>query len=112
MIDNGYRCALLMILIAASGCKDDDNDDGGDNTGAVSAAKLNATCQSYCDQAKVCDADVAVDTCVSDCKDKLGNCMVDEQSEAVDDLDVCADKACDDFTGCTIGAGLKCTFGL
>lgn len=113
MIHAAYRIALAAALCAAVGCKNDDNDKDHDNsTGAVSASELNATCQDYCDQAKVCDANVAADKCVSDCKDKLGDCMVDEQSQAVDDLKSCAARACDEFTGCTIGAGLQCTFGL
>lgn len=113
MIQTVYRFALAAALCSAAGCTNDDNDDNDDNdTGAVSASELNATCQDYCDQAKVCDADTAVDQCIIDCKDRLGDCMVDEQSQAVDDLKECADKSCDEFTGCTIGAGLQCTFGL
>lgn len=112
MIHTAYRLALAAVLCAALGCGKDESDETGGEAGAVSATELNATCQDYCDQAKVCDADVAVDKCISDCKDQLGNCMVDEQSQAVDDLKLCADKACDEFTGCTIGAGLQCTFGL
>lgn len=70
------------------------------------------TCQDYCDKAKECDGDVDVDACVSDCKDTLDDCMADEQEQALDDLDSCAAGSCDEFGGCTIGAGIQCTFGI
>lgn len=108
MIHTVYRFALATALCAALGCNDDD----GADTGVASPAEITSTCQDYCDKAHVCDDEVAVDSCVSDCKDKLGDCMVDEQREAVDDLSLCAARACDNFTGCTIGARLQCTFGL
>lgn len=112
MFHTVYRFMLATVFCAATGCKEDESDEKSSETGAVSAVELNATCQDYCDQAKVCDAKLAVEKCVTDCKDRLGDCKADEQTRAVDDLRLCTDKVCGEFPGCTIGAGLKCTFGL
>ena len=107
--------AAAMLCAASPGCGDDDHNssvsdsavDDGDN-----AADIQSTCEDYCAKAHTCDDSKTVEQCVADCKADLGDCMADEQSQVLDDLDACADKACNDFTGCTIGAGLQCTFGI
>lgn len=75
-------------------------------------ARIALTCADYCQKAADCDDEVDVDECKDDCKDAMEDCMDDEQEEALDDLDACAEDSCDDFLGCTIGAGLECTFGI
>jgi len=109
---NEIFTTLLFAAGLAVGCTsegDDNTEDGGtDNT-----SRIASTCQSYCAKAKTCDDDgKTVEQCVADCKANLGDCMVDEQSQTLDDLDGCAAESCDDFGGCTIGAGLQCTFGI
>lgn len=74
--------------------------------------RIDATCEDYCAKAKECSDGVDVDDCVDSCKEQIGDCMADEQEQALDDLDSCAADSCDDFLGCTIGAGIKCTFGI
>lgn len=103
-------CTGFACVIDADGDADDDagaNDDSG-----ASAVEIESTCQAYCDKAVECDDDVTLTTCVADCKENMGDCMADEQEKALSDLNSCAADACDDFTGCTIGAGLQCTFGV
>ncbi len=73
--------------------------------------RIEKTCEDYCAKAAECSDEVSESDCVADCKDSIGDCMADEQAEALDDLDSCAADSCDDFIGCTIGAGLACTFG-
>lgn len=110
MIKTTYRIALAAIFCVGLGCSNDSDNSGGG--GGASDQEVLATCQSYCDKALVCDSDVDADDCVTKCQDRLGECMADEQHQTLDDLDVCAAKACDKFNTCTIGAGLQCVFGL
>ncbi|MBL9106263.1 MAG: hypothetical protein JNL82_35395 [Myxococcales bacterium] len=93
--------ALGLVCGLAIGCSD--------GTGPL---RTTTTCADYCAKANECDSDVDTDECESDCKDKLDDCMADEQEQALDDLDSCAANSCDEFAGCTIGAGLQCTFGI
>ncbi|MBC8067494.1 MAG: hypothetical protein IAG13_04100, partial [Deltaproteobacteria bacterium] len=74
--------------------------------------RIRATCNDYCDKAKECDDNVDEDDCQSRCESDMEDCQSDEQEEALDDLDDCAQDSCNEFLGCTIGAGLQCTFGL
>ena len=74
--------------------------------------RIALTCADYCRQAADCDDEVDVDECKDDCKNTMEDCMDDEQEEALDDLDECSEDSCDDFLGCTIGAGLECSFGI
>ena len=104
---------LVFTVGMAVGCTEGgDNSSNDDDSGTDNTARIASTCQSYCAKAHTCDDDKTVEQCVADCKANLGDCMVDEQGEALDDLDGCAAESCDDFGACTIGAGLQCTFGL
>ena len=107
MIHTIYRYALAVALGAGLGCE---NDDGGG--GGATDQEVLSTCKTYCEKAVVCDGDVMEAGCTADCQDKLGNCMADEQAQTLDDLEVCSAETCDDFKGCTIGAGLQCVFGI
>lgn len=107
MIQSPQRYVWALLLGAVLGCNDDDGGQAG-----VDDAELQSTCQAYCDHARTCDDEVVIASCVQKCKDRMSDCMADEQSAALDDLNRCATEGCDDFTGCTIGAGLQCTFGL
>ena len=80
-----------------------------EGTGDVRTA---ATCRDYCDKAKECDDDLDEEDCRNRCESDMDDCQADEQESALDDLDECAEDSCDEFLGCTIGAGLQCTFGL
>lgn len=74
--------------------------------------RISRTCADYCAAAAGCNDDVDEDDCASNCEDAMDDCMADDQEDALDDLDACAEESCDDFAGCTIGAGLECAFGL
>ncbi len=69
-------------------------------------------CQNYCERAKDCNDNTNVDNCVDNCIENMGDCQADEQQDALDQLNMCSDVACNDFTGCSIDAGLTCYFGL
>jgi hypothetical protein len=109
MFFNARRLFTVLLVSAGLGlaCDDSGDDDGGGDEGRIAS-----TCQTYCAKAHTCDDDKTVEQCVADCKAQLGDCMADEQDQVLDDLDSCAADACDEFTGCTIGAGLQCTFGI
>lgn len=109
MIHTVYRYALAALVGAGLGCSTDGDDNGG---GGATDQEVLATCKTYCEKAAVCDGDVTEAGCTADCQDKLGDCMADEQSQTLDDLDTCSARACDEFTTCTIGAGLQCVFGI
>ncbi|MBA3548510.1 MAG: hypothetical protein H0T76_18665 [Nannocystis sp.] len=110
MIQTVYRFALAAAFCAGLCCGNDDDD--GDGIGGATAQEITNDCKQYCDRAQVCDGDVEADECLAKCRDRLGNCMADEQGQTLDDLVACSKETCDDFTGCTIGAGLQCVFGL
>jgi len=74
--------------------------------------RIKLTCKDYCAKAAECDDEVDEDDCVADCRDTMQDCMADEQEQALDDLDACGEESCDDFLGCSIGAGIQCTFGI
>lgn len=112
MIQTAYRFALATTFCFCFnlGCnKNDDNSSGG---GGASDQEVMTTCKTYCDQAQVCDGDVQAGECLTKCQDRLGDCMADEQSQTLEDLESCSAMACDDFKKCTIGAGLQCVFGI
>lgn len=69
-------------------------------------------CKNYCDRKKDCNDNTDVDKCVDNCIDRMSNCQADEQQEALDQLASCQEVACNEFTGCSIDAGLTCYFGL
>ncbi len=110
MMQSAYRFALAAAFCTGLCCNNDNDDDGGG--GGATDQEVMTTCKKYCDQAQVCDGDVEAGECLVKCQDRLGDCMADEQSQTLDDLETCSLKACDDFKGCTIGAGLQCVFGI
>lgn len=105
MANNVSRILMAVVLCAGMGCRDD-------RGGSATEQEIESACESYCQKARTCDDEVSTAECTADCRDRMGDCMADEQAQAVDDLEQCAADACDDFTGCTIGAGLQCAFGL
>ncbi|MCB9765183.1 MAG: hypothetical protein H6739_35745 [Alphaproteobacteria bacterium] len=88
--------ALIPVLVA---CED-------------SEIAIQASCHNYCDQRSDCDGDVDYDSCVSECEADINDCQADEVSATLDDMDACADKACDEMGACEIGAELQCHFGI
>lgn len=101
---------LLGLLVGLSyACAEDD--DGGLFDG-VSDLRISNACEDYCDQARTCSDDVDVDECRANCEDNMHDCMADEQKQAVEDVEDCSAEACNEFLGCTIGAGLQCSFGI
>lgn len=102
--------ALFLGLGLGYGCGDGDGD--GDLIDGVSDIRISSACNDYCSQAQDCDDEVDYDDCVSDCESSMMDCMADEQEQAVEELEGCAEESCDDFGVCTIGAGLQCTFGI
>ncbi len=109
---------MALLFTAGLGCtgndgdEDDVSDSAGDDNDGSNSARIQTTCQNYCDKAQTCDDDETVEQCVADCKAQLGDCMADEQSQVLDELDMCAAESCDDMGSCTFGAGLQCTFGI
>ncbi len=102
--------ALALVLAAGLGlglgaCVED-------SEGDPVPLDVQVACKSYCRQATDCNDKVVEDDCREDCYDNMNDCQADEQNEAVDDLQNCADESCNDFTACTIGAGLQCSFGI
>lgn len=93
---------VMVGFLAAQACERE-------GTGDI---RTNATCRDYCNQAKSCDDDLDEEDCRNRCESDMDDCQADEQEQALDDLDDCATKSCDEFVGCTIGAGLQCTFGI
>jgi hypothetical protein len=81
----------------------------GNGTGDL---RVKITCESYCERAHECNDDVDENECVDDCRDTIDDCMADEAEQTLDDLDSCSAEECDEFGGCTIGAGLQCAFGV
>ncbi|HEY8378490.1 MAG TPA: hypothetical protein VIK91_18475 [Nannocystis sp.] len=103
------RVHLLLALVGASfGCREDADAPGG----VVTTAEIKTACESYCARAKACDVNTDLSMCLDDCRDRMADCMQDEQRQAVDDLTDCSAETCDEFTRCAIGAGLQCSFGI
>lgn len=102
------RYTSAVLLVVGLGCGDEP--DEGD--GRATVAEIRNACQEYCQKASLCDDETVVAECEADCDDRIGDCMADEQRQAVDDLRSCAQESCDDFTLCTIGVGAQCAFGL
>ena len=114
-----YATGIFSALLFRSGlaCTDGDDDDTVSDSavpeeGGSNDARIQTTCQNFCDKSQVCDDSETVEQCVADCKAQLGDCMADEQNQVLDELNSCAAESCDDMGGCTFGAGLQCTFGI
>jgi hypothetical protein len=99
--------ALFGAAALASGLACEEDDGLG-----VSSIRIADACEDYCGRKSECDDETDVGDCISSCEDSLDDCMADEQDDAVGDVEGCAEESCDDFTGCTIGAGLECAFGI
>lgn len=69
-------------------------------------------CNDYCRKAVECNDDLDMEDCENECEDSASSCMADEQDQALDELEMCSEESCDDFGGCTVGAGLQCSFGI
>lgn len=104
------RYTLAIVLGVGLGCGKDRGDDG--DGGPATQIEVEDACQAYCQRAKLCDDETVIAECETKCEKRMGNCMADEQGQAVDDLNICADESCDDFRLCTVGTGLQCAFGL
>lgn len=103
------RYHVLAVLVGASfGCRDE----GDGASGVVSTAEIKSACEAYCARGKACDEATDLVMCLSDCRDRMADCMQDEQRQAVDDLNDCGAESCEDFNRCAIGVGLQCTFGI
>lgn len=108
---------FALLAVGAPGCSDDANGDGDDTAASAAdtgsnASRIQSTCDGYCAKENVCNDNGTVEQCVADCKAQLGDCMADEQSQVLNELDDCAAESCNDFGACTFGAGLQCTFGI
>ena len=93
----------LFAALSAIAC------DGGS---ALNPDPVERSCTNYCEQRNMCDDEVDVDSCTADCMDSVGDCQADEQDQALDELDECAEESCDDIGACTVGAALECYFGI
>ena len=106
---------FAVLAVGAPGCGDDA---AGDDTAVTAAdtgsnaSRIQSTCDSYCEKENICNDNGTVEQCVADCKAQLGDCMADEQSQVLDELNDCAAESCNEFGACTFGAGLQCTFGI
>jgi hypothetical protein len=93
----------LGLAVSLGACEEEDN---------ITAEQLNSSCRNWCEKRAECDDDVNLDQCTLNCEDTVEDCMADERDEVLADLDVCAEETCDDFTGCSIGAGFECVIGI
>lgn len=93
----------LFLLQQSIACSDDNEDSG---------LPIEVDCSGYCERAALCDEGTDVAECERDCEDALGGCMADELQEVQGLLDECAEETCDEFTECTVDAGIRCYFGL
>lgn len=100
---------LTMMFLAAAACVVDVDGDGDPEIGPDPVA---ATCSDYCDQRATCDDEVDVDVCTADCIENADSCQVDEQEQALLELEACAQESCDDMLACTLEAGMECYFGV
>jgi hypothetical protein len=107
----GWRPAMFGLAafagIALGACRQDDGDDG-----TEASLEVRNACDDYCVKAKECDGDIDEENCYERCLDNMGNCRVDEEEEAIEKLQQCANESCDDFIGCTVEVGAQCYFGL
>lgn len=94
--------AGLLFLHQGIACTDDEPDDD---------LWTELDCADYCDRANECDG-TDVSECEDDCLSALANCQADEREAAQNQLEDCAEVACDEFTECTIEAGAQCFFGI
>jgi hypothetical protein len=69
------------------------------------------TCRSYCVRSNECD-ETNMAECEENCRQIVGDCMDDEVDPALDRLTSCSNEACNEFTECTVSAGLDCIFGI
>ncbi|MEZ4451756.1 MAG: hypothetical protein R3B09_19995 [Nannocystaceae bacterium] len=107
-----FTRALLVVGLFVGGslgmaCNDED--DGDDDPTPVN---VRVACGNYCDQRAECNDEFDVDDCETRCKDAMRDCQADEQDQAVEDLNGCAQESCDDVVTCAIGAGSQCFFGI
>ncbi len=112
LVPTAIRTPSKALLLALFGgvcfgviaCGEDDPTDA--------SLEVELSCADYCRKAAECDGDVDREACENDCEGAAQDCMADEQQQALDDLDECSESTCDEFGGCTVGAGLQCAFGL
>ncbi|WP_146657893.1 hypothetical protein [Enhygromyxa salina] len=97
-----------VASFAFGACRQDDDVD--DGSGA--SFDVQNSCADYCEQRKLCKDETNEETCRNNCEDAMSDCQADEQDEALDKLDQCANESCDDFLGCTINVGAQCIFGI
>jgi hypothetical protein len=103
-----FTCLLLLggsLGLVAGACRDDDEQ-------GVINPEVEQDCLGYCDRAVECNDDKDEQECIDKCIERMNNCQADEQSQALAQLEVCANESCDDFLGCTIDVGTTCYFGL
>ena len=102
--------ALLLAGTLGGSCGPDDESSGSlDKT--LERTHDADICVDYCHRASVCNEDVQVDTCVSDCQASLSSCSDSQRRAAVRAIDECSMDRCSDFFSCTIDAGLQCAIG-
>ena len=69
------------------------------------------TCRDFCERSNQCD-ETSMDECQENCRQIVDGCMDDEVDGALDQLAACSSEACNEFTECTLDAGIDCIFGL
>ena len=106
------RKLLFLGAIALGACRVDVDEDGDVDVEPVPVDPVERTCTNYCDHRAECNDDVDVDACIDDCQEAAGNCQADEQEQALEELDACAEQSCDDVGECTVSASLECYLGL
>lgn len=94
--------AALAFLDQAIACSDEPDED----------IWTELDCNRFCARANECNEDLDADDCEDQCLSSLANCQSDERAAAQNQIDECADAACDDLVGCTVDAGVRCYFGL
>ena len=66
------RYHVLAVLVGASfGCRDE----GDAASGVVSTAEIKSACESYCARGKACDEETDLVMCLSDCRERMADCL-------------------------------------
>jgi hypothetical protein len=103
---------FLGVLASLAACRVDVEGDGDGDLDLDPVSTIESSCTGYCERQAECDDEVNTDDCINDCVDAAGDCQADEQEQAIEELEACAEESCDDIGECAVGAGLECYLGI
>jgi hypothetical protein len=75
----------------------------------TSELRIETVCKRHCERVVDCNDNLDYDNCVSDCVDTSNDCASETDVEfALDKLDLCPDRACNEVLGCSAEAWIEC----